>query len=490
MSLRHALAATLVLSSSGCGVLEPRVPEPQPDVFVQWPLPPTTAAAGALSSSASSASSATSAPAPSAPTSSTTTPAAAADIGWRDFFIDPRLQELIRLSLESNRDLRVAVLDVERSRELYGIQRSERVPSISANASLVRQGGDVPVTDTYSANLAATQFELDLWGRVRSLSKSALEQYFATDAARRSAQLSLIAAVAGTYLTLAADREQLRLSQATLQTREEAYTLTQKRHDLGAVSALDVYQAKTQTESARADTARYAGQVAQDVDALTLLVGAPVPAELLPAGFERDATGLDPLPAGMPSDVLLRRPDVVQAEHTLRAANANIGAARAAFFPTITLTGAVGTSSTELDSLFNAGTSTWSFIPQVSLPIFQGGRLRAGLGVATADRDIALARYEQAIQQGFREVSDALALTATLAEQRVALEQLVDAAQKAEYLSLASYEAGRDSYLTRLESQRTLYVSQQALISTRLAEQSNRVTLYKVLGGGWQEHSP
>ena len=487
MSLRHALAAMLVLSLSGCGVLEPRVPEPRPDVFVQWPLPPTTAPAGTPSSSASSA---TSASAPTAPTSSTTTPASAADIGWRDFFIDPRLQELIRLSLESNRDLRVAVLDVERSRELYGIQRSERVPSISANASLVRQGGDVPVTDTYSANLAATQFELDLWGRVRSLSKSALEQYFATDAARRSAQLSLIAAVASTYLTLAADREQLRLSQATLQTREEAYTLTQKRHDLGAVSALDVYQAKTQTESARADAARFAGQVAQDIDALNLIIGAPLPAELLPAGFERDATGLDPLPAGMPSDVLLRRPDVVQAEHTLRAANANIGAARAAFFPTITLTGTVGTSSTELDSLFNAGTSAWSFIPQVSLPIFQGGRLRAGLGVAQADRDIALARYEQAIQQGFRDVSDALALTATLAEQRVALEQLVDAAQKAEDLSLARYEAGRDSYLTRLESQRTLYVSQQALISTRLAEQSNRVTLYKVLGGGWQEHSP
>jgi multidrug efflux system outer membrane protein len=397
---------------------------------------------------------------------------------------------LIRLSLESNRDLRVAVLDVERAREQYGIQRSERVPAISANAALVRQGGDMPVTDSYSANLAATQFELDLWGRVRSLSKSALEQYFAQDAARRSAQLSLIAAVANTYLTLAADREQLRLAQATLQTREESFALTEKRHDLGAVSALDVYQSRTQTESARADAARFAGQVAQDIDALNLLVGAPVPAELLPAGFERDATGLDPLPAGVPSDVLLRRPDVQQAEHTLRAANANIGAARAAFFPTITLTGTVGTASTELNSLFDSGTSTWSFIPQVSLPIFQGGRLRAGLGVAQADRDIALARYEQSIQQGFREVADALALTATLTAQRTALEQLVGAAQRAEDLSIARYEAGRDSYLTRLESQRTLYVSQQALITTRLAEQSNRVTLYKVLGGGWLENSP
>jgi multidrug efflux system outer membrane protein len=194
--------------------------------------------------------------------------------------------------------------------------------------------------------------------------------------------------------------------------------------------------------------------------------------------------------AGIPSELLQRRPDIREAEYDLRAANANIGAARAAFFPTITLTGAVGTASTELSSLFDSGTSAWSFIPQVSLPIFQGGRLRAGLGVAQADRDIALARYEQSIQQGFREVSDALALTATLAAQRVALEQLVDAAQHAEDLSIARYEAGRDSYLTRLESQRTLYVSQQALITTRLSEQSNRVTLYKVLGGGWQENSP
>jgi multidrug efflux system outer membrane protein len=481
MSLRHALATTLVVALGGCGALEPRVPDAQPQIPVQWPLPPTTALPAATA--VPSLSTAT-------PPAAIATSTAAADIGWRDFFTDPKLQELIRLSLDSNRDLRVAVLNVERARELYGIQRSERVPSISANASLVRQGGDVPVTESYTANLAATQFELDLWGRVRSLSKSALEQYFAQDAARRSAQLSLIAAVANTYLTLAADREQQRLSRATLQTREESFTLTLKRHDLGAVSALDVYQARTQTESARADAARYAGQVAQDLDALALLVGAPVPAELLPNRFERDATGLDPLPAGVPSEVLLRRPDVLQAEHTLRAANASIGAARAAFFPTITLTGTVGTASTELSSLFDSGTSAWSFIPQVSLPIFQGGRLRAGLGVASADRDIALARYEQAIQQGFREVSDALALTTALTDQRIALEQLVEAAQHAEDLSIARYEAGRDSYLTRLDSQRTLYVSQQALITTRLAEQSNRVTLYKVLGGGWQEHSP
>jgi len=335
-----------------------------------------------------------------------------------------------------------------------------------------------------------TQFELDLWGRVRNLSESALQSYFAEEEARRSTQLALIAEVAYVYLTLAADQEQVRLAQATLQTREEALALTQKRHEFGAVSALDVYQARTLTEGARADAARYAGQVAQDLNALNLLVGGQVSAELLPESFADPVSGLDPLPPGMPSEVLLRRPDILQAERLLRASNADIGAARAAFFPSITLTGAVGAASSEMSTLFDAGTGTWSVIPRVSVPIFEGGRLRASLGAATADRDIALARYEGAIQQGFREVADALALTSTLAQQRTALEQLVDAARRADELSVARYEAGRDSYLTRLETQRTLYVAQQALIATRLAEQNNRITLYKVLGGGWQERSP
>jgi multidrug efflux system outer membrane protein len=282
----------------------------------------------------------------------------------------------------------------------------------------------------------------------------------------------------------------MRLAEATLKTREESHALTEKRHDLGAISALDVNQSRTQVESARADLSRYAGQVAQDLDALNLLVGGPVEATLLPAGFNEEVTGLEALPAELPSEVLLRRPDVLQAEHLLRAANANIGAARAAFFPSITLTGTVGTASNELSSLVNGGASTWSFIPQVNLPIFEGGRLRSNLDSAHVDRDIALAQYERSIQQGFREVADALALTTTLSTQRAALQELVNAAARAEELSRARYEAGRDSYLVRLEAQRTLYVAQQALITTRLAEQSNRVTLYKVLGGGWQERGP
>jgi multidrug efflux system outer membrane protein len=466
-----AVTALLACCATGCGILEPRLPAAAPSIQTAWPLPPTT---GAM-------------PVNLAPA----TAAAAADIGWRDFFVDPKLEELVARALANNRDLRVAVLNVERARAQYGIQRADRVPTVTASAALVRRGGDgIPVTDDYGAAVGITGFELDLFGRVKNLSDAALQRYFAEEEARRSAQLSLIAQVATTYLTLAADQDQMRLAQATLATREESHALTEKRHQLGAVSALDVSQSRTQVEGARADVSRYAGQVAQDFNALNLLVGGPVDATLLPTGFDQQVTGLAALPAELPSEVLLRRPDVLQAEHLLRAANANIGAARAAFFPSITLTGTVGTASNELSSLFDGGTGTWSFIPQITLPIFEGGRLRANLGGATADRDIALAQYERSIQQGFREVADALALTTTLSTQRAALQELVNAATRAEELSLARYEAGRDSYLVRLEAQRTLYVAQQALITTRLAEQSNRVTLYKVLGGGWQERGP
>jgi len=282
---------------------------------------------------------------PAAVTGTEVEPAAAADIGWRDFFTDPKLEELIARALANNRDLRVAVLNVQRTRELYRIQRADRVPTISAEGALVRQGGDAPVTESYTANLAVTQFELDLWGRVRNLSESALQRYFAEEEARRSTQLALIAEVAYVYLTLAADQEQVRLAEATLQTREEALALTLKRHEFGAVSALDVYQSRTLTEGARAESARFAGRVAEDLNALNLLVGGEAPAELLHASFADQVSGLDPLPPGLPSEVLLRRPDILQAERYLRASNANIGAARAAFFPSITLTGTVGAAS-------------------------------------------------------------------------------------------------------------------------------------------------
>lgn len=471
-TIPSASMLVLALGLSACAVLQPPLPQASPGTPAQWPLPPTTAVV-------------TTGAEPVAGTASQ--PQAVADMGWRDFFTDPKLETLIEQALVNNRDLRIAMLNVERARAEYRIQRADRVPSIDATGAMVRGNSTGSTTETYSASIGVTQYELDLFGRVRNLNDAALQRYFAQDEARRSAQLSLIAEVANVYLTLAADREQLRLARATLETRERSYEITQKRHELGAISGLDLSQARTLVEGARAEAARYAGQVALDENALTLLVGATVAPELLPDSFSDPVSGLAALPAGLPSEVLLRRPDVLAAEHELRAANANIGAARAAFFPSITLTGAVGYASDDLSNLFDGGTSIWSFVPQVRVPIFEGGRLRANLEATQADRDIALARYEQSIQQGFREVADALALTSTLNDQRVALQALVDAARRSEELAQARYAAGRDSYLVRLESQRTLYLAEQALIATRLAEQSNRVTLYKVLGGGWQE---
>lgn len=463
------LAATLFVA--GCATLEPELPPSAPGIPAEWPLPPTTETAS---------------PAPHAPASDHVV----ADIGWRDFFVDPKLEELIALALDNNRDLRVTVLNVEKARAQYRIQRADRLPSVGVGSTLARSGGDAPqIPELYSANLEA-DFELDLFGRVRSLGDAALQQYLATEEARRSAQLALVAEVANAYLTLAADQELQRIAQETFESHSASFKLTEQRHRLGAVSALDVSQARTVVESARADAARYAGQVAKDTNALTLLVGQPVAPALLPEAFAPQVSGLQALPAGLPSDVLLRRPDILRAERRLRAANASIGAARAAFFPSIHLTAGAGTSSTQLSGLFDSGSFGWSFIPRISIPIFQGGRLRAGLDVSTADRDIALAEYEKSIQAGFRDVADALALSQTLAEQRLAQAALLEAATRTHALSEARYKAGQDSYLALLDAQRTLYAAQQSLVTTESAVQSNRVTLYKVLGGGWHEQTP
>ena len=467
--LLNALALAVGVLIAGCATLEPELPRAAPRITADWPLPPTTATQ---------------------PPAASVAAGVAADIGWRDFFVDPKLESLIALALDTNRDLRVAVLNVERARAQYRIQRADRLPTVGASSTLARSGGNAPqVPEFYSANLDVA-FEVDLFGRVRSLSDAALQQYLATEEARRSAQLALVAEVANAYLTLAADQELQRIAQATLDSQTASFQLTEQRKRLGAVSALDVSQARTLVESARADVARFAGNVARDTNALTLLVGRPVEAALLPSSFEPDVSGLQALPAGLPSDVLLRRPDILQAEHRLRAANATIGAARAAFFPSIQLTGSAGSSSTQLSGLFEGGTFGWSFVPRISIPIFEGGRLRAGVGVSTADRDIALAQYEKSIQAGFREVADALALSRSLAEQQLAQEALLDAAARTHGLSEARYKAGQDSYLALLDAQRTLYAAQQSRVATELAAQSNRVTLYKVLGGGWNEQTP
>jgi outer membrane protein, multidrug efflux system len=422
---------------------------------------------------------------------------AASDIGWRNFFLDTRLQQLLGLALANNRDLRVAVLNIEQARAQYRIQRAALLPSINAPGSFTRE--KLPASLTYDIPTpilsyfdagVATSYELDLFGRVRSLTHASLEKYLAQEQARRSAQLSLIAEVANAYLTLASDRELERLAQQTLQSQEDSLARQQLRHQTGTVSGLELAQSKTTVEQARADHARFEGNVAQDIDTLTLLVGTSIDPALLPVQFDSKTLGLDPLPAGVPSTVLLRRPDVLEAERMLRAANANIGAARAAFFPRITLTANLGSASPQLSNLFTGGTGTWAFEPLISLPIFHGGALMGGLDVATVGEKIALAQYEKAIQSGFREVADALALTTTLNRQRDAQESLVEATSRAYELSQRRYKVGRDSYLEVLDSQRSDYTAQQGLITTRLAEESNRVTLYKALGGGWLEHSP
>ena len=350
---------------------------------------------------------------------------------------------------------------------------------------MTRTGGDPPVSTQYSVGVGIAEFELDLFGRINSLSEAALSEFLATGAAQRSVRLALIAEVAGLWLTLAADLELQRIAEATLESHETGFALTQQRYELGAVSALDLAQARTVVESVRADAARLQGQVAQDLNALRLLVGGSIDSSLLPPAFTPEVSAVPALPAAMPSSILLRRPDIVAAEHRLLAANARIGAARAAFFPAIRLTGSIGTASPELSGLFDSGTRVWSFVPAIHLPIFQGGRLRAALGAARVDRDIAIAEYERAIQSGFREVADALALSGTLARQIEAQQALAEAAERAHELSEARYRAGRDSFLNLLEAQRTLYSARQSQVAVQLTEQLNRVTLYKALGGGW-----
>jgi multidrug efflux system outer membrane protein len=417
---------------------------------------------------------------------------AATDLKWGEFFVNPQLQKLIGLALANNRDLRVAALNIERSRAQYQIQRSNLFPKVDANASATYQrlaedfsGTGLPMNiHQYNVGLGMSSYELDLFGRVRSLKDQALQQFFATGEARRSVQISLVAEVAANYLTLAADRERVKLAQDTLTSQQTSYELIRSRYEAGMSSSLDLHQAQTSVDSARVDIARFTTFVAQDENALTLAVGSPVPADLLPAALSDMFTAVNDLQPGLPSDVLLRRPDILQAENLLKGANANIGAARAAFFPRITLVSSVGFGSDDLGGLFKGGSFVYRVAPQISIPIFQGGANRANLKVAEVDRDIAVARYEKAIQTAFREVADALALRGTINDQVAAQQSLTDATSESYRLSQARYEKGVDSYLNVLDSQRSFYSAQQGLISVNLSRLSNLVTLYKVLGGG------
>lgn len=415
---------------------------------------------------------------------------ASVDLEWRQFFTGPRISKIIEMALANNRDLRVAALNVERARAYYRIQRAELLPRIDATGSGygervpadLSSSGESRTVEEYRADVGITSWEIDFFGRIRSLEKQALEEFLATEYARRSTRILLIAETANAYLALAADRENLQLARSTLEAQQASYNLIRRRFEVGLAPKLDLRQVQQRVDAARVDVARFTAQTARGENALNLLVGSPVPARLLPEGLS-SVTPLPEVSPGISSEVLLERPDILEAESRLRAANANIGAARAAFFPRISLTTAVGTASDDLSGLFQSGSGTWMFTPRVEMPIFDP-RIWAALDVSRADREITLARYERAIQGAFREVADALATRGTVEDQLTAQESLVEATTETYQLSNARYQKGTDTYLSVLDAQRSLYASQRELIVIRLVKLANQVQLYAALSGG------
>ena len=487
--LRAGLSTLALAALAGCSLV-PKYERPAAPVAAAWPDSAGAQEAGA---------------------------AAAADLPWQQFVHDAQLRELIALALENNRDLRVAVQNIEQARAQYQIRRADQFPTIGVSASASRSspnpaGGDAPsVASSYSIAVGGASWELDFFGRVAALKDVALASYLATEEARKATQISLIASVASTWLQLKTDTELLLLAERTLGTREQSLRLTKLRFDNGASSALDMRQAESLTASAQATRAQQQRLRAQDINLLTLLVGQPIPAQLIPPvppvvtpAAPSDLTQATPavepaavlptfteVPPGLPSELLLRRPDIRAAEQQLIGANANIGAARANFFPRISLTGSLGRVSSDLDGLFGSGGSkSWSFGPSLLLPIFDAGRNQAGLDAARAGREIAVAQYEQSIQAAFREVADALAGRATLADQLTALEAQAAAERDRFRLADLRYRNGIANYLDLLDAQRSLFATEQALAQVRLAQRANEVQLYKALGGGWTEFQP
>jgi multidrug efflux system outer membrane protein len=420
----------------------------------------------------------------------------AAEIGWKQFFPDAELQDLLARALANNRDLRIATLNVEAARAQYRIQRSLLVPELDAVGTANNQRTPASLSPTgqsalersYSSGLSVPAFELDLFGRVRSLRKAALEEYFSLEENRTAAQLLLVSEVANAWLTLIADRELLALARDTRDSQHQSFDLTKLRFEAGVSSEIDLHRSETAWREAEVDIAAQTRRVAQDRNALALLVGEPLSATIAAGEHAIDAqTFSKSLPAGLPAELLVRRPDVRAAEHALKAANADIGAARAAFFPSISLTGFYGNASPDLSELFQAGHTSWSFTPQIRLPIFSGGANVASLNLATVRKRIEIARYEQSIQVAFREVADALVARSTFEEQLRAQEALTRATENSYRLADVRYRGGVDSYLGALIAQRDLYTAQRQLIETRLAGATNLVQLYQALGGGWKE---
>ena len=406
---------------------------------------------------------------------------------WQQVFTDPALQKLIDTTLKNNRDLRVAVLNVEAYQAKYRIQRAAQLPTLTASGSQTRQLAYDAISNTDTATVGISAYELDLFGRVQSLKDQALETYLAQEATQRSTQLSLIANVASAYMTLLADQDLLRLAEQTAKSYEQSYQLIDQRYQAGISSSLDLSQSRSNLESVKSSLAQYRRQVMLDKNALQLLLGTSIPDGLSTGLPDQDLTLLTPLAADMPSSLLTRRPDIQAAEHTLKAANANIGAARAAFFPTVSLTANAGSMSTSLSKLFDGGSGTWLFQPNISLPIFDWGSREAELDVTKIQKKIEIANYESAIQTAFKEVSDGLVSQDGYRQQLEAQQALVNANKTYYQLAQDRYEKGVDSYLTLLDAQRSLFSAEQTLVNTRLALLNNRVTLFKALGGGWEQ---
>ena len=412
----------------------------------------------------------------------------AVDIGWRDFLADPRLQRLVEIALKNNRDLRVAMLNVAEVQAQYRIQRAALLPQVEGVADASRTRNKGVTSNDYSVGVAAT-WEIDFFGRLRSLSDAALEQYFATAYARQAAEILLVSQVADQYLAMLALNEQLAVTRRTLETAQASYKIVKLQFDTGTAAELTLRQSETVVEQANANDAALVRARAQAENGLVLLIGQPLPADLPPALPMGEEKILADIPAGLPSDLLARRPDILQAEALLRSENANIGAARAAFFPRVSLTGSVGTASATLGGLFGAGSQAWSFLPSITVPIFSGGALQASLDVAKIQKDIGIAQYEKAIQTAFREVADGLAARGTYDEQLSSLERYTAAQRRRLELADFRYRNGADTYLNVLTAQTDFYNAQLALVSTRLQRLTSLVDLYRSLGGGWVERT-
>lgn len=427
------------------------------------------------------------------PTNSSAATILAADIGWRSFFTDPRLQQLIELALTNNRDLRSASLRLDLARTEYRIRRSALAPEAEGNAAGIRQRTSGAISDfnggtilsTYSVGATAS-YELDLFGRVRSLKDAALENFLATDEARRSVQISLVSEVATEYLTQLRLREARSVAQQTLETVQRSYQLIRRRFELGAASELELRTAEGQVETVRVNAAAFLQQLAESENALVQLIGQPLPPQL-PPGIPFDQQQLlGPIPAGIPSDALQKRPDILAAEHTLKAANANIGAARAAYFPQILLTGSGGLVSAKLDNLFTGPARTWSYGPQLNVPLFDYGATRAKVDASKIHAELEVTAYQKTIQTAFREVADALATRSILGQKLKAQERLLAAARRRFELTEARYRQGVDSYVEVLLAQQDLYAAQQNLLQFQAASLFNSISLYRSLGGGWK----